>query len=143
MKHRLLLTAALFLAAATPALADPPPGKGWNKGGGDAPGQASKGNQGLPPADFASVTITPQARAAIVSYFQANPVSAKPLPPGIAKNLARGKPLPPGIAKKQLPQPLLVQLPAYPGYSYAMLGSSVVLSAQIGGIIADVVLPLN
>jgi hypothetical protein len=24
---------------------------------------------------------------------------AKPLPPGIAKNLARGKPLPPGIAK--------------------------------------------
>lgn len=135
MKHRLLLTAALFLAAAAPALADPPPGKGWNKGGGDPPRQA--------PADFASVTITPQARAAIVSYFQANPVSAKPLPPGIAKNLARGKPLPPGIAKKQLPQPLLVQLPAYPGYSYAMLGSSVVLSAQIGGIIADVVLPLN
>lgn len=132
MKRPLLLTAALFLAVIAPALADPPPGKGWNKG-----------SQGQPPADFASVTITPQARAAIVSYFQANPVNAKPLPPGIAKNLARGKPLPPGIAKKQLPQPLLVQLPSYPGYSYAMLGSSVVLSARVGGIIADVVLPLN
>ena len=36
---------------------------------------------------------------------------AKPLPPGIAKNLARGKPLPPGIAKRALPGDLVVQLP--------------------------------
>jgi hypothetical protein len=122
------LIAALALAPAV-VLADPPPGKGRNKG--------------EPSADFATVTITPQARATITSYFQANPVAAKPLPPGIAKNLARGKPLPPGIAKKQLPQPLLTQLPVFPGYVYSMLGNSVVLAAQVGGIIADVVLSLN
>jgi len=135
MKRSQLLLIAALVASPAIALADPPPGKGWNKEGGKA--------QGQPPADFASVTITPQARATITSYFQTHPVSAKPLPPGIAKNLARGKPLPPGIAKKQLPQPLLAQLPVYPGYAYTMLGSSVVLSAQIGGIIADVVLPLQ
>ncbi len=36
------------------------------------------------------------------------------LPPGIAKNLARGKPLPPGIAKKTVPASMLGQLPSYP-----------------------------
>ena len=35
----------------------------------------------------------------------------KGLPPGIAKNLARGKPLPPGIAKQVLPQGLIALLP--------------------------------
>jgi hypothetical protein len=35
----------------------------------------------------------------------------KGLPPGIAKNLARGKPLPPGIAKQALPYELIQVLP--------------------------------
>ena len=35
----------------------------------------------------------------------------KGLPPGIAKNLARGKPLPPGIAKRSLPYDLIRALP--------------------------------
>lgn len=39
---------------------------------------------------------------------------SKGLPPGIAKNLARGKPLPPGIAKQYLPQGLLDLLPRPP-----------------------------
>jgi hypothetical protein len=34
------------------------------------------------------------------------------LPPGIARNLARGKPLPPGIAKQYLPADLIVVLPS-------------------------------
>jgi hypothetical protein len=38
------------------------------------------------------------------------------LPPGIAKNLARGKPLPPGIAKKTVLTSMLGQLPYYLGY---------------------------
>ena len=37
----------------------------------------------------------------------------KPLPPGIAKNLARDKPLPPGIAKRALPNDLLIKLPPW------------------------------
>jgi hypothetical protein len=36
---------------------------------------------------------------------------SKGLPPGIAKNLARGKPLPPGIAKQYLPTDLNLTLP--------------------------------
>jgi hypothetical protein len=44
---------------------------------------------------------------------------AKPLPPGIAKNLARGKPLPPGIAKRTLPRELIVQLPPVEDGSYS------------------------
>lgn len=36
------------------------------------------------------------------------------LPPGIAKNLARGKPLPPGIAMQRLPAELTAQLPPPP-----------------------------
>lgn len=44
------------------------------------------------------------------------------LPPGIAKNLARGKPLPPGIAKKTVPADMLGQLPSYPGYEWRVVG---------------------
>ena len=41
----------------------------------------------------------------------------KGLPPGIAKNLARGKALPPGIAKRVLPSGLIALLPQPPnGY---------------------------
>ncbi len=44
------------------------------------------------------------------------------LPPGIAKNPARGKPLPPGIAKKTVPADMLGQLPSYPGYEWRVVG---------------------
>src|SRR5262245_12550800 len=37
----------------------------------------------------------------------------RPLPPGIAKNVARGKPLPPGIAKKKVPTTIVRHLPTY------------------------------
>ncbi|RDK97492.1 hypothetical protein C8D90_101942 [Enterobacillus tribolii] len=46
----------------------------------------------------------------------------KSLPPGIAKNLARGKLLPPGIEKKAVPASLLGQLPSYPGYEWRIVG---------------------
>jgi len=39
---------------------------------------------------------------------------SKGMPPGIAKNLARGKALPPGIAKQYLPEGLVHALPAPP-----------------------------
>jgi hypothetical protein len=52
------------------------------------------------------------ATAAMVSALlgaqaQSLAVGARPLPPGIQKNLAREKPLPPGIAKQAIPQPVL------------------------------------
>ena len=60
------------------------------------------------------------------------------LPPGIAKNLARGKPLPPGIAKKALPGGMLKKLPAYPGYEWYAAGKDLILVSLADKVIADV-----
>ncbi|MBS7663216.1 RcnB family protein [Pseudomonas lalucatii] len=59
------------------------------------------------------------------------------LPPGIAKNLARGKPLPPGIAKRFDPH-LSRQLPHYEGYEWQQIGRDVVLVAIATGIVYEV-----
>ena len=70
---------------------------------------------------------------------------AKGLPPGIAKNLARGKPLPPGIAKQYLPDGLRRLLPAPPhGYERVIIDGKVLLveiaTRVIHDILVDVVL---
>lgn len=62
---------------------------------------------------------------------------ASSLPPGIAKNLARGKPLPPGIAKN-FDSRLLGKLPHYDGYEWKQIGTDVVLVAIASGIIYEV-----
>lgn len=49
-------------------------------------------------------------RDAVAAFFMKNPGKTHALPPGIAKNLARGKPLPPGIAKRNLPAELDTEL---------------------------------
>jgi hypothetical protein len=59
------------------------------------------------------------------------------LPPGIAKNLARGKPLPPGIAKN-FDSRLVGKLPHYDGYEWKQMGTDVVLVAIASGIIHEV-----
>jgi hypothetical protein len=59
------------------------------------------------------------------------------LPPGIAKNLARGKPLPPGIAKN-FDSRVASQLPRYDGYQWKRAGTDVVLVAIATGIIYEV-----
>ncbi|MDQ9387136.1 anti-virulence regulator CigR family protein, partial [Serratia marcescens] len=61
------------------------------------------------------------------------------LPPGIAKNLARGKPLPPGIAKKVVPYSMLRDLPQYPGYEWRIAGDDLVLVALSTAIVASVI----
>jgi hypothetical protein len=62
---------------------------------------------------------------------------ASPLPPGIAKNLARGKPLPPGIAKN-FDSRVASQLPHYDGYQWKQIGTDVVLVAIATGIVYEV-----
>lgn len=62
----------------------------------------------------------------------------KALPPGIAKNLARGKPLPPGIAKKAVPSGMLSGLPVHPGYEWQVVGRDLVLMQTGTDVIADV-----
>ncbi|MFK3662855.1 anti-virulence regulator CigR family protein [Scandinavium sp. NPDC088450] len=63
----------------------------------------------------------------------------KSLPPGIAKNLARGKPLPPGIAKKVVPASMLNQLPYYPGYEWRAIGDDLVLVALSTAIVTSII----
>ena len=62
---------------------------------------------------------------------------AKPLPPGIRKNLARGKPLPPGIAKR-FDNRLESRLPQYPGYDWRQVGTDAVLVSAATGIIESI-----
>ena len=69
-------------------------------------------------------------------YFAAHRITAEPLPPGIAKNVARGKPLPPGIAKRAVPADLLALGPKVEGVSFAIVGEVVV--ATKGGVVVDV-----
>jgi hypothetical protein len=63
----------------------------------------------------------------------------KSLPPGIAKNLARGKPLPPGIAKQALPDGLVAVLPDPPhGYERIVVDGKVLLVEIATQVIHDV-----
>lgn len=63
----------------------------------------------------------------------------KPLPPGIAKNLARGKPLPPGIAKQAIPNDLLVRLPPVAdGYERVIVAGKILLIEIATQVIHDV-----
>jgi hypothetical protein len=63
----------------------------------------------------------------------------KSLPPGIAKNLARGKPLPPGIAKRSLPYDLSRQLPpTRSGYEIIVVAGKVLLIEVATQIVRDV-----
>jgi len=63
-----------------------------------------------------------------------NLTGAKPIPPGIRKNLARGKAMPPGIAMTRMPETLLSKLPRHDGYEWQWRGSDLVLVA-IGTLI--------
>ena len=133
---------ALLLAA---ALAVPTTALAGNKGrkGHHAPPEQVHVDQ-LP---VALITVT--ERTIIFDYVNQYrqtlapaPASAKPLPPGIAKKIARGDTLPPGIAKRYLPSDLLVQLPPRPGYQWVVVDNDVVLIATATGAIVDVLLNL-
>jgi len=110
-----------------------------------SPATAQQGNQ-KKKADAAaavqvSVGFTERQRTTITSYFAEHHVDVAPLPPGIAKNLARGKPLPPGIAKRRLPDALRADLPLRDGVEITLFGDRVVLleaSGTVVDILADV-----
>jgi alkanesulfonate monooxygenase SsuD/methylene tetrahydromethanopterin reductase-like flavin-dependent oxidoreductase (luciferase family) len=63
---------------------------------------------------------------------------AKPLPPGIRKNLARGKPLPPGIARQTMPGAFLGELPSHEGYEWRQAGADLVLVVSGSLVISDI-----
>ena len=104
------------------------------------PEQAKGGKHeaGTEAASTATGIFTSAERRTISDYFAHHPYTPKPLPPGIAKKIARGGTLPPGIAKRYLPQNLLVQLPARPGYQWVVVDNDVVLIVAATGLIADI-----
>lgn len=113
------------LLAASPVLANPPHGKG-------KPDQHDGVQIDLrgPTVDVGRVRIILGDNRQWIG-----PTSS--LPPGIAKNLARGKPLPPGIAKN-FDSRLTSRLPHYEGYEWKQIGRDVVLVAIATGIVYEI-----
>lgn len=157
---RTLATALVAVAAmtmcATPVFANPGNGNGngnsgnhGNSGNKGDSGNSQKGNAGQKnnahteqrknygkPDHVDSDISYNVARQYVVRYGL---TGYKSLPPGIAKNLARGKPLPPGIAKKSVPPSMLNQLPYYPGYEWQVVGDNLVLIALSTAIVTAVI----
>lgn len=110
-----------------------------NKGGEgndkSADNHGSRKNYGKPDHVDSDISFN-DARKLAVNYGLTGYQS---LPPGIAKNLARGKPLPPGIAKKTVPGTMLNQLPYYPGYEWKIVGDNLVLIALSTAIVTSVI----
>jgi hypothetical protein len=77
-------------------------------------------------------------RETITNFFSTHPFDTNGLPPGIAKNLARGKPLPPGIKKVFLPKDLSDLLGANPDYEYLIAGNDILLVNKTNQIIMDI-----
>jgi hypothetical protein len=120
-----LLIAAMLGAATSPAIAQRPDKA---KGPKDKPG--------------VRVVFHDSDRDIFREYYGAHRGATKPLPPGIAKNLARGKPLPPGIARTRVPEVVLVRLPwRPPGYTFYLVGDRVVL-LDGKGLVADILLSI-
>lgn len=143
LKHRFATTAlALFLAVSftsAPAMANP--GNGNSNGHGNSGSHGNKQyndhmNKNKNNDDISVNISYDRARALAVNYGLTGYNS---LPPGIAKNLARGKPLPPGIAKKMVPASMLGQLPVYPGYEWRIVGDDLVLIALSTAIVTSVI----
>ena len=101
-------------------------GQGGSGGGSDASVTAA-----------VTVVFRDSDRATFRDYFVTHRIVAQPLPPGIAKNVARGKPLPPGIAKKALPAGLLAIGPKVDkDVTFAIVGDVVVATRR--GVVLDV-----
>jgi hypothetical protein len=100
--------------------------------------ERGKGKERTVHADVSvSVGFSVTERRIVTEYFTAHAYDARALPPGIAKNLARGKPLPPGIAKRQLPAALATRLPRRPGLEISIVGDRVVL-LEASGLVVDI-----
>lgn len=98
-----------------------------------------------------SVVFSPKEVAIIRDYYahaqqdagrgKAGKQKQQGLPPGIAKNLARGKSLPPGIAKQQLPGDLSRRLPPVrDGYERIIVDGRVLLVEIATQVIHDVLM---
>ena len=119
----LLISCMALLLGTQSSLASPPQDKP-GKAGGKKPTHEQQYSQHAPDIDEQLIRRILGDNRQLLGSTQA-------LPPGIAKNLARGKPLPPGIAKN-FDNRLLGQLPRYDGYEWKQVGSDIVLVTATG-----------
>jgi hypothetical protein len=84
-----------------------------------------------------SVGFTVAERRIVAEFFTTHRQEVEALPPGIARNLARGKRLPPGIAKRQIPSALHAQLPTRVGVEVSIFGDRIVL-LEASGVVVDI-----
>jgi hypothetical protein len=127
---------ALALLLAVPGFAG---GTGQGNGTGHKP---QGGGQVMPSGSQVSLSayITAGERQTIRGYFQQHPTVAagvKPLPPGIAKKIARGGAMPPGIAKRYFPADLVGILPPRPGQQWVIAGTDVLLVEVATNVVID------
>ena len=116
-------------------------GQGGNSQGGrrgnqdgNSQGGGGQWGRGGPPPRMGTIELN-----TVQGWLGVNPgFVAQPLPPGMYNRLAQGKPLPPGIARRAVPPGLMAGLPVYPGYEYAMVGTSLVLLAVGSGIVSAI-----
>lgn len=150
-----VIALSLCLLFTSPALlADPGNGNGNGKGNGKGNGHAqAHGGHGEGKHDKAYKSRgkkdkggDPWRADSDISFSFARDLARQQgltgyssLPPGIAKNLARGKPLPPGIAKRSLPRGMLDNLPDYPGYEWKIVGDNLVLIALSTAVVTAII----
>lgn len=161
IKTAAIATAVTLALCVTPALANPGNGNGNGNGNGKGNSHSSNhgnsgdhgnsGNQKWKGDDHSQSSSRknygkPDHVDRDISYATARQLAVdfgltgyKSLPPGIAKNLARGKPLPPGIAKKTVPGSMLDRLPYYPGYEWQVVGDNLVLIALSTAIVTTII----
>jgi len=137
---RRILALMLALGLTTSALFEPafaaPPDKGAH-----GKQKQKEAETEAPSGATGGLVFSVTERQTIVNYFASGTAErAKPLPPGIAKKVARGGTLPPGIAKRYLPTPLDTRLPpCAPGTERLILGNDVLLVEISTGAIIDTI----
>jgi hypothetical protein len=135
--YRALIVVLLFTLSslATPLSAAPPEDKSK---GGKAGAELNSGGAGHDTDVSGRIDVGISFGDARRLAEQHGMTGAKPLPPGIRKNLARGKPMPPGIEKTRMPDGFISQLPQHPGHEWRQAGGDLVLVASGSLVVSDV-----
>lgn len=113
-------------------------GGGGNSGGGSGGGSTVETvTTGIAKGVIEGI-LSDQDKTVIREYFVQHPTKATSLPPGIAKNVARGKPIPPGIAKRGVPSDLKSRINLRDGYDLEQVGTDVILIEAGTRVVLDV-----
>ena len=114
----------------------PAPADAQGKGKTNTPDARASGTSGSATSNVVAI-FRDSDRSTFRDYFRTHRIAATALPPGIAKNVARGKPLPPGIAKRAVPPALLALGPKVgPDITFTIAGDVVV--AMRSGVVVDI-----